>query len=262
MDIGTQRTANTPAKRTSGGGTQKSHPYFPQKVVLQSLHAQRVFERGFEVCAGSFFILAIVLPTLATKEQALEAQGMADERFNSAFRELGAEAERLAQLAESHGIDMASVGMAYTAPQEFSAEITSPNAVRYVALIREFDKLVASFDVLFLSGVMPNADYSLQIYEWKRKLLRLAGDIRKISGRAMASARRKDVPIPSELAPAAVADSQPAEPQSPSTPVAVPEGEPPAVATPAPISPRKRRAGAPASIEADASAVAAPAVVT
>ena len=262
MDIGTQRPANAPAKRTSGGGTQKSHPYFPQKVVLQSLHAQRVFERGFDVCAGSFFILAIVLPTLATKAQALEAQGMADERFNVAFRELGAEAERLAQLAESHGIDIASVGMAYTAPQEFLAGITSPNAVRYVALIREFDKLVASFDVLFLSGVLPNADYSLQIYEWKRKLLRLAGDIRKISSRAMASARRKDMPIPSEVAPTAVSGLQPAEPQSQSTSVAVLEGESPAVATPTPNSPRKPHPGTSSTVETAWSAVAAPAVVT
>ncbi len=262
MDIGIQRPANAPAKRSSGSGAQKSHPYFPQKVVLQSLHAQRVFERGFEVCAGSFFILAIVLPTLATKGQALEAQGMADERFNGAFRELGAEAERLAQLAESNGIDIAGVGMVYTAPREFSAEITSPNAVRYVALIREFDKLVASFDVLFLSGVLPNADYSLQIYEWKRKLLRLAGDIRKISGRAMASARRRDVPIPGEVAPAAVSGLQLTEPQSPTASVAVPEGGSPAVATPTPSSPRKLHAGTSATVQTDPSAVAAPAVVT
>ena len=253
MDTDTQSApAATRARRTTA---PKSHPYFTQTVALQSLHAQQVFERGFNVCASSFFMLAIVLPRLATVEQAREAQALADERFNTGFSELRTEAARLAQLADSHGIDMASMGMAYTAPQDLAAQITSPNAMRYVALIREFDKLVASFDALFLSDVMPVADYSQNLYDWKRKLLRLAGDIRNISRRAMAGARRKDVPVPPEAtnpnlppsdASATNAPDQETRVDSP----AESDAEHPSGVQPEPAAPRNRRAGAHPTAEA------------
>ena len=68
MDTDTQSApAATRARRTTA---PKSHPYFTQTVALQSLHAQQVFELGFNVCSSSFFMLAIVLPRLATVELA------------------------------------------------------------------------------------------------------------------------------------------------------------------------------------------------
>ncbi len=38
---------------TASRDNSKSHPYFTQKVKLHSLHAQQVFDRGFELCASA-----------------------------------------------------------------------------------------------------------------------------------------------------------------------------------------------------------------
>ncbi|MBX6392154.1 MAG: DUF1845 family protein [Burkholderiales bacterium] len=174
----------------SRGQDKKSHPYFTQKVRLHSFHAQQVFDRGFELCANAIFSLSVVLRIIGTDEQAREVEGIVDERLNKMFEDIRGEAARLEKLAEANGIEFK--GIDYSHPKEIEAKITSPRAVRYVGLIREFDDLVTKLDTLWLSGVIPDGNYSRSIYEWKRRILRLAGTIRSIAGRAVNAARRKE----------------------------------------------------------------------
>lgn len=175
---------------TASRDNTKSHPYFTQKVKLHSFHAQQVFDRGFELCANAIFSLSVVLRIIGTDEQAREVEGVVDERLNKLFEDIRSEAARLEKLAEANGIEFK--GIDYSHPKEVEAKITSPRAVRYVGLIREFDGLVAKLDTLWLSGVIPDGNYSRSIYEWKRRLLRLAGTIRSIASRAVIAARKKE----------------------------------------------------------------------
>lgn len=176
--------------KSRGQDKSKSHPYFTQKVKLHSFHAQQVFDRGFELCANAIFSLSVVLRIIGTDEQAREVEDIVDERLNKMFEDMRGEVARLEKMAEANGIEFK--GIDYSHPKEVEAKITSPRAVRYVGLIREFDGLVAKLDTLWLSGVIPDGNYSRSIYEWKRRLLRLAGTIRSIAGRAMIAARRKE----------------------------------------------------------------------
>lgn len=169
----------------------KSYPFFVQKVKLHSLHAQQVFDRGFEFCAGAIFTLSVVLRVIGTDQQAREVETVVDDRINKTYEDLRSEVSRLEKLAEANGIEFGEVG--YSKPKDVEAKITSPRSARYLGLIREFDAMVAKFDILWLSGVLPDSNYSRSIYEWKRRLLRLAGQIRSITGRAMGAARRKGV---------------------------------------------------------------------
>lgn len=178
-----EQTRNDPANR-------KSVPYFIQKVRLQSFHAQQVFERGFETCANAIFSLSVVLRIVGTEDQAREVEGIIDGRLNKAFEDIRAEIARLEKIAENNGIEF--VGIEYSSPKDIEAKITSPRAVRYVGLVREFDTLVSKLDTLWLSGVIPDSNYSASIYEWKRRLLRLAGAVRTIANRAMIAARKKE----------------------------------------------------------------------
>ena len=157
----------------------KSHPYFTQKIKLHSLHAQQAFDRGFELCANAIFSLSVVLRIIGTDEQAHEVEGLVDERLNKMFEDMRNEASRLDKMAEANGIEFK--GIDYSHPKEVEAKITSPRAVRYVGLIREFDGLIAKLDTLWLSGVIADSAYSRSIYEWKRRLLRLAVGIRSIA---------------------------------------------------------------------------------
>jgi len=181
-----------------------SRPYFTQKVKLNSLHAQQVFERGFELCANAIFSLSIVLRVIGTDAQAREVEAIVDDQLNKIFEEMRAEVTRLEKLAELNGIEFA--GVTYSNPKDLEAKITSPRAVRYIGLIREFDGLVAKFDTLWLSGSIPDGNYSHSIYEWKRRLLRTAGGMRGLAGRAITAARRKETktteatPVPEVVA--------------------------------------------------------------
>lgn len=170
----------------------KSHPYFTQKVQLQSFHAQQAFDRGFELCANAIFSLSVVLRIIGTDDQAHEVEQLVDERLNKLFDDMRNEGSRLDKMAEANGIEFK--GIDYSHPKEVEARITSPRAVRYVGLIREFDGLIAKLDTLWLSGVIADSVYSRSIYEWKRRLLRLAGGIRTIAGSAIIAARRKEEP--------------------------------------------------------------------
>jgi hypothetical protein len=168
---------------------EKSRPDFTQKVKLQSLHAQQVFDRGFELCASAIFSLSVVLRAIGTDSQARDVEGLVDERMNKVFEDIRSEAARLEKLAEANGIEFK--GIEYSHPRETEAKITSPRVVQYLGIIREFDSLVAKLDTLWLSGAIPDGNYSRSIYEWKRRLLRLAGGIRSIAGQAMIVARKQ-----------------------------------------------------------------------
>ncbi|TAN71794.1 MAG: hypothetical protein EPN14_11320 [Gallionella sp.] len=47
-------------------------------------------------------------------------------------------------------------------------------------------------DALWLSCVITDTQYARGVYEWKRRILRLAGQVRQIATRAVLAARRKE----------------------------------------------------------------------
>jgi len=167
-----------------------SRPYFTQAVRLNSLHAQQVFNRGFEIAANAIFSLSVLLRIIGTDQQAHEVEGVVDEKLKTMADDMRSEVARLEKVAEANGIEFK--GVTYSNPKEVEAQITSPRAVRYIGLIRDFDGLVSRLDTLWLSGVIPDSNYSASIYEWKRRLLRLAGSIRGLAGRAIIAARKKE----------------------------------------------------------------------
>ena len=176
----------------------KSHPFFVQKVKLQSFHAQQVFDRGFDLCSNAIFSLSVVLRIIGTDEQAREVEGIVDERLNKMFEDMRSEVARLEKVAETNGIEF--TGVEYSRPRDVEVRITSPRAVRYLGLIREFDGMVAKLDTLWLSGIIPDGNYSRGIYEWKRRLLRLVGTIRSLSRRAMIAARKQNAQVDEKAA--------------------------------------------------------------
>lgn len=180
---------DTPVIDTPVVRDAKSHPYFTQKLNLHSLHAQQVFDRGFEIYSNAVFSLSVVLRIVGSDEQASEVEKIVDERLSNAVADIQTESTRLDKLAESNGVSFE--GVSYSNPKQVEAKISSPRSARYVGLITEFDVMIAKLDVLWLSGQINDSHYSRAIYEWKRRLLRLAGGIRTLSVRAMIAARKK-----------------------------------------------------------------------
>ena len=73
-----------------------SRPFITQKAVLNSLHAQQIFERGYEMCANGLFSLTVVLRFIGTEEQAQAVEGMVDEPLNKTLAEIRQEVVRMA----------------------------------------------------------------------------------------------------------------------------------------------------------------------
>jgi len=166
-----------------------SRPFLTQAAIFNSLHAQQIFDRGYETCANALFSLSVVLRFIGTEDQAQEVDTMVDTLINQALDEIKKETLRLEEIAESNGIEKT---ISYTGAKSINVQITSPRAIKYLAIIREFDGMMASMDALWLSSVINDTQYARGVYEWKRRILRLAGQIRQIATRAVLAARRRE----------------------------------------------------------------------
>ncbi|HRQ95534.1 MAG TPA: hypothetical protein PK440_11150 [Candidatus Accumulibacter phosphatis] len=184
------------AQRQQSASTQipslrqdNSRPFLTQKVVLSSLHAQQVFDRGYEMCANALFSLSVVLRFIGPEAQAQEVDALVDASIDQSLEDLRQESRRLREVAESNGIENA---IGYTSAKTVEVQITSPRAIRYLAIIREFYGILAQMDALWLSSVVTDTQYARGVYEWNRRILRLAGQIRQIATRPVLAARRKE----------------------------------------------------------------------
>ena len=166
-----------------------SRPFITQKAVLNSLHAQQIFERGYEMCANGLFSLTVVLRFIGTEEQAQAVEGMVDELLNKTLAEIRQEVVRMQELSEANGCET-TIG--YTNSRTIEIQITSPRSIRFLAIIREFDGLIAQMDALWLACLIDDTNYAIEAYQWKRKILRLAGQIRTLATRAILAARKKE----------------------------------------------------------------------
>ena len=166
-----------------------SRPFLTQKALLNSLHAQQIFDRGYEMCANALFSLSVVLRFIGSEEQAQEVDALVDSQIDQTLEEIRKESLRLKEVAEGNGIETA---IGYTSAKTIDVQITSPRSIKYLAIIREFDAMMTHLDALWLSCVITDSQYARGVYEWKRRILRLAGQIRQLATRAVLAARRKE----------------------------------------------------------------------
>jgi hypothetical protein len=86
-------SSNIPTVRLSN-----SRPFITQKAVLNSLHAQQIFERGYDMCANGLFSLTVVLRFIGTEEQAQAVEAMVDDLLNKTLDEIRQEIARMKEL--------------------------------------------------------------------------------------------------------------------------------------------------------------------
>lgn len=177
-------SANIPTIRLSN-----SRPFITQKATLSSLHAQQIFERGYDMCANGLFSLTVVLRFIGTEEQAQAVETMVDELLDKTLEEIRQEIARMKEMSEVNGCET-MVG--YTNARTVEIQITSPRSIRFLAIIREFDQLIAAMDTLWLACLIDDTHYAIEAYQWKRRILRLAGQIRTLATRAILAARKKE----------------------------------------------------------------------
>jgi hypothetical protein len=150
-------SSNIPTVRLSN-----SRPFITQKAVLNSLHAQQIFERGYDMCANGLFSLTVVLRFIGTEEQAQAVEKMVDDLLDSTLTEIRQEIERMQELSEASGCE---TGIGYTNARTVEIQITSPRSIRFLAIIREFDQLIAAMDTLWLACLIDDTHYAIEAYQ-------------------------------------------------------------------------------------------------
>ena len=84
-----------------------SRPFLTQKAMLSSLHAQQVFDRGYEMCANALFSLSVVLRFIGSEAQAQEVDALVDALIDQTLEDLRQESLRIREVVESNGIETA-----------------------------------------------------------------------------------------------------------------------------------------------------------
>jgi len=184
-----QKTEST--ERRQRTRQQYSMPFLTNTLTLKSFHAQQTFTRGFKICSEAIFQLSVVMRAIASEEDSIAVDEAVDRELTVVAKEMKAELERLKQYAEGNGY--AYEGVQYSLPQAFSPQITSPRSVLYLSLLRDLDLLVERLDTLWLAGAMTDKEHNQSIFNWKRRTLRVSGNIRTLVFRAIGAAQRKNI---------------------------------------------------------------------
>lgn len=165
-----------------------SRPVFRQKVLINSLQAQRVMDRSFSRVANALFSLDVILRIIGDPKEVDQVEGVIQGHIERVAEDLKKATEQLQLAMDSNGIE-ATPG--YSRPTEYPIEITSPQVAQFARLVRELDTLMSLVDTLWLNSVLTGQQRADATYEWQQRLIKLAGRIIGMERRARISAHSK-----------------------------------------------------------------------
>jgi hypothetical protein len=165
-----------------------SRPVFRQKLVLNSLQAQRVMERSFDRASSALFSLDVILRIIGDQEEIDQVEEIIQNHISATSEEMDNAMNQLRKIMADNGIDAVP---GYSAPAEYTIEITSPQVAQIARLIRGLDELMSLVDTLWLNSILSSQQRSDATFQWQQRLIKLAGKIIGIEKRARISAHSK-----------------------------------------------------------------------
>lgn len=171
---------NTQRAPSQNRGGSVSRAVFRQQVPLGSVQAQKAFNRNFGVVARELFFVGVILRIIGDDKKSKEADELIDRLFTDVEQELTDEAARLDHLLEENGI---AALPEYTEVEIVEAEISSPEASRYLKIIKMLDECMHKMDALWLSGVLNNHQKVQGSYLWQRRVIKTGNRIRDLGNR-------------------------------------------------------------------------------
>lgn len=165
-----------------------SNPVLERTVTLNSEYTQRTFHRGFKRTARALYAIDVILRIIGNDEETDEVEDAIDKMISDWVKAITDERGRLQELRKANGIDADPV---YTAPKEIKIRIASPQAGRYMEMLRLYDSLVKDIDALWMHQILTNKQRRQLIHDWQRRTLRLGNKIVDIERRAHKAAKSK-----------------------------------------------------------------------
>lgn len=160
----------------------KSLPSLTQRLILDTEEAQRVYQRTFSEILKNLYYLSVVARISSDNEGAIdELNEQVEEKFADFFDSLEDEAVRLSALCYDNAITTLPT---YSMPLEIDVEVSSPMANRYLQLLKKLDRVVQLLDSLWLAEHFTAKQKLRGTYEWQRKLVKVANQVREARNRA------------------------------------------------------------------------------
>jgi len=165
-----------------------SRPVFKQSLNVNSLQAQRVMERSFDRVSNALFSLDVILRIIGDLDDINQVEEIIHGHIDKVSEDMQKATTQLEKVMSDNGIDAVP---GYSAPANYTIEITSPQVAQFAHLIRGLDKLMGLVDTLWLNSIMTSQQRSDATYEWQQRLIKLAGRVIGMEKRARISAHGK-----------------------------------------------------------------------
>ena len=183
-----EQQANRPEASPQAERQPYSRPVFRQKLVVNSLQAQRVMERSFDRVSSALFSLDVILRIIGDQEEIDQVEEIIQNHISATSEEMDNAMNQLRKIMADNGIDAVP---GYSAPAEYTIEIPSPQVAQIARLIRSLDELMSLVDTLWLNSILSSQQRSDATFQWQQRLIKLAGKIIGIEKRARISAHSK-----------------------------------------------------------------------
>lgn len=190
-----QQTPKQPAQKSKPRVSTYSRPIFRRNFTLQTLHAQKVFNRSFTKVAEGLFSLDVILQIIANQEEVKQVSLLINELMDKKEAEQKVALEQFKKLFADNGIE----GLPeYTNPKTVNVEINSPQLPRYLRLISVMDQIIMAIDTLWLNSVLDSEQRTDAVFEWQQKMIKLSNQIINIERRAKAAAYKQGEAVPAK----------------------------------------------------------------
>lgn len=179
-----------------------SRPNLVDKLTLDTEVAQRIYQRTFQEVLRNVYSLSIVARIVSEDETSTdELNDLVVMKFTGMSELLDNEMARLTKLRDDNAI---TASPKYSNPLELEVEISSPLASQYLQLIKKLDSIVKLLDCLWLAEELTAKQKLRGEYEWQRRLVKLANQIRDTYNRSRSMNKQAEE---AEAKPAEATDS-------------------------------------------------------
>ena len=148
-----------------------SRPVFERTIKINSEQAIRVIRKSYERLIKSLYAIDVILRIVGAEQAIDELESIVSKMIGDCAEQLQQEKARLDKLYNENGLTETPI---YTHPQDFKAQITSPQVAQFLELIKLLDQLMIVMDTLWLCQILSNKHCSEAHYHWQQRLQRLA----------------------------------------------------------------------------------------
>lgn len=164
-------------------------------TTLVSTEANRVFRRCYNIAAKNLYALDVICTSLLSYEASKNTAETLDDLFNEIHAEYDGEIARAKKLLEITGT---TVDQAYSYQKNYTAEYSTPYALRYVELIELLDELIKLVMVLRATGGIESHSAQVRTYQWQQRLVRLSGRLRGLTDNMWSQIKQRRSPANGE----------------------------------------------------------------